>query len=279
MALSDVCTSLKKNKGGAPRGNTNALKHGFYSPRFQNKDLQSLSSYEFRGLEEEIGLVRLAMKNVCDAFADENTKEESAHFLMLACTASATLNRLIRTQAALKLDDAIVASALSEALEQVLEEMRADPEPGKPAPIPRFPQSPITPMDGDEDEELTSGFAFNASPEADPFPSFAAFLASEAADAGDPSPEQTVHLSDSGFSGRGEAFSGGFPENASPSPIQASFPGIASPAPVNPAGLSSPSPAHPEVVSGCFTTTPPPKKKRPDPPYAAFRYHPSPGEF
>ncbi len=137
MALTDVYTPAK-NRGGAPRGNTNALKHGFYSQRFHNPDFQSLTAYEFRGLQEEINLVRLAVKDVCDHYAGECTREESAHFLMLICTASSTLNRLIRTQSALKFDSADLMDALSEALEQVHADYLRDPEP-QPVPQPVLP--------------------------------------------------------------------------------------------------------------------------------------------
>ena len=39
-------------------GNTNALKHGFYSRRFRSADLQDLDTHDFSGLQDEIVMIR-----------------------------------------------------------------------------------------------------------------------------------------------------------------------------------------------------------------------------
>jgi two-component sensor histidine kinase len=50
---------------GAQTGNTNALKHGFYSRQFRQIDLADLDSIQ-TGLEQEIALLRVQMRRALE---------------------------------------------------------------------------------------------------------------------------------------------------------------------------------------------------------------------
>ncbi len=96
------CNQQTQNRSearGAPPGNTNALKHGYYSERFNGPDL---SEFDFSNLQEEITLVRLSLHQLCAYKSEITTLQEASAFLRLVCTGVATLNRLMRTAALLQ---------------------------------------------------------------------------------------------------------------------------------------------------------------------------------
>src|ERR1035437_8913964 len=54
-----------KNRSGAPRGNQNARKHGFYSDVLDENQLQDLEQLdEVEGLDDEIALLRVKIKSL-----------------------------------------------------------------------------------------------------------------------------------------------------------------------------------------------------------------------
>jgi hypothetical protein len=85
-----------KRPRGAPPGNHNNYKHGFYASKFRKTEVATLPE-EFHGLQEEISLLRLLLRRQVEytlnapTFAEYN---ESMRTLLLACT---NLNRLLRT--------------------------------------------------------------------------------------------------------------------------------------------------------------------------------------
>ena len=54
----------KKRKKGAQPGNLNALKHGFYSRQFQERELTDLEELDAEGLENEIAMLRVMMRRL-----------------------------------------------------------------------------------------------------------------------------------------------------------------------------------------------------------------------
>ena len=51
--------SLAPRKRGGQPGNTNSLKHGYYSTRFSLADLTDLENHSFSGLHDEITMLRV----------------------------------------------------------------------------------------------------------------------------------------------------------------------------------------------------------------------------
>jgi hypothetical protein len=82
--------SPEKRKRGAPKGNHNALKHGFYSSKFLQEDqfdFEIASGME--GVSEEIALIRFKIR---EAVIGEDTQN-----LMPLVKSALALEKLIRT--------------------------------------------------------------------------------------------------------------------------------------------------------------------------------------
>jgi hypothetical protein len=63
-----------KRKRGAQPGNTNALKHGFYSHRFNNLEISDLNTALSDGLTDEIALLRVIIRRVFE-YADTDAQD------------------------------------------------------------------------------------------------------------------------------------------------------------------------------------------------------------
>ena len=80
-----------KRRRGAPLGNHNALKHGYYSKGFDRaRKADYCSAGDVRGLDEEIALLRLVIKKAAIVGDHKNLQ-------LLVKTANA-LNKLVRTR-------------------------------------------------------------------------------------------------------------------------------------------------------------------------------------
>lgn len=117
----------QKNKGGAPRGNANALKHGFYSRRFKNADLTALEGLKDLDLTEEINLMRLAILRVIEQSSEATTLRDSLDVVRTLSEGASTLTRLVRAQKLLIAEENDIGAALNRALEQVTREMDLKP--------------------------------------------------------------------------------------------------------------------------------------------------------
>jgi len=117
--------STPQRKRGAQPGNHNALKHGFYAHLFTGGELEGLSSRN-QNLEDEIAMMRVGMKRVfelaCEEVPDLATWRGALNDLGLGAY---RLAHLMKVERDLATHAPVIASALSEALEQVLAEMRA----------------------------------------------------------------------------------------------------------------------------------------------------------
>ena len=106
---------------GAPPGNKNALKHGFYSRGLPKSDLQDLQSVDTKGLGDEIGLLRLQIRDLYLHARNAPTLEEYLDINRVINLCLSNLNRLVKTQAFIKQD----APGLDSQLEKVLAEAQA----------------------------------------------------------------------------------------------------------------------------------------------------------
>ena len=113
-----------KRKAGAQPGNFNALKHGFYSHRFSPLEVNDLDVALREGVEDEIALLRVTIRRVFD-LATEEGEDTETWFKALSTLglASTRLASLVRTQNLIKGDSSSVASALSQALGEVCDEL------------------------------------------------------------------------------------------------------------------------------------------------------------
>jgi hypothetical protein len=87
-----------KRKRGAPPGNKNALKHGFYAANFNENDLDGPNSDIDRGLQDEITMLRVYMRFVLSFGYQVKTVQEAMECLRTISLASTALARLIKIQ-------------------------------------------------------------------------------------------------------------------------------------------------------------------------------------
>ena len=111
-------------KAGAPPGNTNALKHGFYSRRFKRIDLTDLENHSFSGLQDEITMLRVYTRRVIELSTGLDNLPDAVSLLRVLSMAMISLSRLMRTQHLLGGDRGDeISLALDQALEQLSTEL------------------------------------------------------------------------------------------------------------------------------------------------------------
>jgi len=92
---------LSNRRPGAQPGNANALKHGFYTRRFNKQHLDGVESTSLSGLAEEIALIRIFTRRLVESTDLSADVYDLAGVLRAICLASATITRIIRIQSLL----------------------------------------------------------------------------------------------------------------------------------------------------------------------------------
>jgi hypothetical protein len=101
------------SKKGAPAGNRNALKHGFYAKIFNEAEkVDFTNAAGIEGIDGEIALLRLEIKKAISGGDDRNLK--------LLVKAAGALDKLIRTHYQIT---ASQRNGLKEAIENVIKEV------------------------------------------------------------------------------------------------------------------------------------------------------------
>jgi hypothetical protein len=92
---------MTKRRGGQ-RGNTNALKHGFYSSQFKAAESRVLDGMSLTELAAEIELMRIATRRFVQAQAElpEGGLDFEAHLAVLRAISLSvdSINRMVRAQ-------------------------------------------------------------------------------------------------------------------------------------------------------------------------------------
>ncbi len=110
------------NKRGAPHGNLNALKHGFYSPRYRLRVPGTAPS-----LEQEILLLRLMIRRTMQLAQDCDDLKEATRVLDSLGAAASRLASLLKAQKSLQEQPSQAASQISKAIHQANQELRSKP--------------------------------------------------------------------------------------------------------------------------------------------------------
>ena len=114
-----IPTVPARPRGGQP-GNTNALKYGFYSPRFRQADLADLDQCQFSGLQDEITMLRVYTRRVIELSPDIDDLETAISLLRALSLAAIAMTRLIRTQQSIGPNPADeIGAALAEVLKNM----------------------------------------------------------------------------------------------------------------------------------------------------------------
>ncbi len=124
-----------RRQGGQP-GNTNALKHGFYTRRFRKRDLSGVESINLKNLAEEVALIRIFTRRMVEDSVKDPDYYDNISVLRAICLASGTISRIIKTQTFLASDHSDFFAAADEAIRQLRIEMGIDPQPDSPAEMP-----------------------------------------------------------------------------------------------------------------------------------------------
>ena len=119
----------KRHRGGQP-GNINALKHGFYTRRFNQTDLAGVESTDYNGLMEEIAIIRLYARRLIELDDQSTNITQVSNILRILCLASLTITRLVKTSQFLQVNGNTSASDLHKALEEITHLLNLDkPDP------------------------------------------------------------------------------------------------------------------------------------------------------
>jgi hypothetical protein len=115
---------IPSRRRGAPLGNRNAVKHGFYLNRSQKDDLKEHEAHQFSGLTDEIVMLRVHMRRLVRAAAGIDDFYAQLDLLRVLCQATDALTRLTRTQILLSgSQEDEVTLALNQALDDVCKEL------------------------------------------------------------------------------------------------------------------------------------------------------------
>jgi hypothetical protein len=106
-------------KRGAPKGNLNALKHGFYTSRFSRAELISVKKINPTSLKDEILIIRLLVRRLLDRAAEDLTIEQCYDNLRVACLAGLAITRMLKVEHTLNGPVDEMTLAINEALDQV----------------------------------------------------------------------------------------------------------------------------------------------------------------
>lgn len=110
---------------GAPKGNLNALKHGFYSRLFHASETDDLSPDRLTSLENEIKLLRVMIRRTMELADGIDDLREATRVLDALGSASARLSALLRVHNALNKTDSSLLDELSIAIQEVNAELRS----------------------------------------------------------------------------------------------------------------------------------------------------------
>jgi hypothetical protein len=119
-------------KRGAPLGNTNALKHGFYSRKFRSLELADLDALQV-GLASEVAMLRVVTRRLFDYFSlveekggqgkDACLKDLTSAMLALGVLAT-RISGLLRANQVLTGADNPIDGPLQIALQEFIQETK-----------------------------------------------------------------------------------------------------------------------------------------------------------
>ncbi len=113
-----------KRPRGAPKGNLNALKHGFYSRQFHSAEAADLDDFE-NTLEHEISLLRVMIRRTMELADGIDDLTLATRVLDSLSSASNRLSNLLRAQKNLNERHSLVTDEISIAIQQVNQELRS----------------------------------------------------------------------------------------------------------------------------------------------------------
>jgi hypothetical protein len=118
----DPSTTPKRRPGAQP-GNTNALKHGFYSRQLNVLDRINYDAQGAQGLQDEITMLRLYIRRVLALASRTQTLQESLNTIRAISLAATSLTRLLKAHKLLYGTPNELEDLINQAIAEVAEEM------------------------------------------------------------------------------------------------------------------------------------------------------------
>ncbi len=113
----------EKRPRGAPLGNLNALKHGFYTRRLKKRDLNGVENTDSKNLVDEIAIVRVFTRRLIESLDPDADAYQVASALRILCISLATITRAMKVQHWLSQNSSGLDDAISIAIREVNEEL------------------------------------------------------------------------------------------------------------------------------------------------------------
>jgi uncharacterized protein YjcR len=110
-------------KPGAPKGNKNAFKHGFYCRDFTQIEAEDLETVLREGLQDEIAMLRVSLRRLFQLSKQSQDLESAAKVMSSLSHASAQLANLLRTHKMLTGQSNATEEAITTAINQIIVEM------------------------------------------------------------------------------------------------------------------------------------------------------------
>jgi hypothetical protein len=118
----------REHRRGAPIGNTNAVKHGYYARKLRETDADELKEFIFRGVREEALILRYFIRRVVELSTTQEDFGSAVSQLRAISLAITSLARLLRTERILadKEEEHPIAQAMDRILVQLAKDKRAE---------------------------------------------------------------------------------------------------------------------------------------------------------
>ena len=111
-----------ERRRGAQPGNTNALKHGFYSRQMDTLELLEFDDQGAKGLQDEITMLRLYIRRVLSLAGRTQTLRESLDTVRAISLAATSLTRLLKAHKLLYGPPDELEALINQAIAEVNEE-------------------------------------------------------------------------------------------------------------------------------------------------------------
>jgi len=112
-------TSSLPRRRGAPLGNFNGFKHGFYTTRVKKHNPSAEEVTDLKSLFDEIALIRVFTNKLVESCDATPTRDELADILRILCLSSAAITRILRVHYLITGSENDLDPDIEEAIRQV----------------------------------------------------------------------------------------------------------------------------------------------------------------
>jgi hypothetical protein len=115
-----------RRKRGAPKGNLNALKHGFYSEQLRRAEIAALEGVDPTSIKDEIGVLRVVVRRLIQLIKISESVPELTSLITTLSTLTGNLGRLIHVYSVVSPKKSEGDRLLDEVLAKLTRELNLD---------------------------------------------------------------------------------------------------------------------------------------------------------